>query len=130
MALVSIFHNPSELQQEGPRLSIDISAPDVEVQEGRSLGLEYPNPLSLSGALIDTGSSLTVVNPQVAVTCKLRQTGFVELSAAGSLGRYPQFAAKISFPGTDLKAFAVIPVVACPLPRQKIWELSPLLADA
>ena len=119
MVPVSISHSPDELQQEGPRLRILISAPQVEIHEGRSLGLEYPEPLSLS-ALIDTGSSLTVVNPQVAQTCKLRQTGFVELSAAGSLGRYPQFAARISFLGTDLKAFEVIPVVGCPLPRQQI----------
>jgi predicted aspartyl protease len=71
-------------------------------------------------ALIDTGSSLTVVNPQVAATWKLRHTGFVEVSAAGNKGRYRQYAAKISFPGTALKGFDVIPVVACPLPGQPI----------
>jgi len=71
-------------------------------------------------ALVDTGASLTVVNPEVAATWKLRHTGFVQVSAAGHTERYPQYAARMTFPGTRLKVYEVIPVVACKLPGQPI----------
>jgi predicted aspartyl protease len=87
------------------------------LEEGRAVGLEFPEPFQITG-LIDTGASITVINPQVAQTCKLRQTGFAQLLAAGSSGRYPEHAAAISFPNSGLKGFEAIKVVACPIVRQ------------
>jgi hypothetical protein len=54
MAVIFLHDSPSGLQQHGPRIRISISAPLMEVEEGKAVGLEYPRPLQLL-ALIDTG---------------------------------------------------------------------------
>jgi gag-polyprotein putative aspartyl protease len=131
---LKLSFTPLELQQDGPRIFISISTTAFELKEGRAVGLEFPEPVQIT-ALLDTGASITVINPQLAQTCKLRQTGFAELLAAGSSGRYPEHAAAISFPRYGLKSLEVIKVVACPIVRQPYscligrdimsrWELS------
>ena len=92
----------------------------MEIEDGESVGLEYPSPLRLL-ALIDTGASLSVVNPEVAQTCKLRPTGITKVYAAGGIGRWPEYAATISFPEYNLKSFELVRVVGCPLPQQE-WS--------
>src|ERR1035438_9885158 len=119
MGQASFRIGPSDLQQEGPRVRILISALREEINEGRSLGLEYPAPIRVK-ALVDTGASLTVINPELAQSCKLKHTGFVKVSAAGNLGAYPQYAACIKFADDNLKGIEVIPVVGCKLPQQSI----------
>lgn len=81
------------------------------------MGLEYPEwPIN---ALIDTGASLTIINPEIAKTCKLRWTGRATIVAVGGMsGEFPEHAAAISFPGTDLPGFDVVRVVACPIIRR------------
>jgi len=118
MGQVSFRSGPGDLQQEGPRVRIIISAPREEIDEGRAVGLEYPDPINVV-ALVDTGASLTVINPELARSCKLRQTGFAKVSAAGNQGLYPRYAACIKFVD-NLKGFDVIPVVGCKLPQQSI----------
>lgn len=111
--------NPEKLQQEGPQIRVNISAPRIDREEAETLGLEYP-VLSVL-CLIDTGASRTVINPQVAQTCRLRHTGFALISAAGSEPqRYPEYAAMIVFPDTNLKPIEMARVVGCPLPKQQI----------
>ena len=119
MGQVSYRMGPNELQQEGPCIRILISALREEVVEGRAVGLEYPDPISVV-ALVDTGASLTVINPELVQSCKLKHTGFVKVSAVGNQGAYPQYAACIEFVGDKLKGFEVIPVVGCKLPQQSI----------
>jgi len=109
----------AELQQEGPRIRILISAPQDEIEVEEAFGEPYPNPIGVF-ALIDTGASLTVVNPELAKSCKLKQTGFAQVSSAGQLGKYPRYAARIQFPDAELRGFDVIPVVGCKLPQQSI----------
>jgi predicted aspartyl protease len=109
----------AELQQEGPRIRISISAPEEEIEIGRAFAIEYPEPLSVS-ALIDTGASLTVINPEIVQSCRLSQTGFTKISSAGNMGDFPTFAAHIEFPSHNLRGFEIIPVVACSLPQQSI----------
>jgi hypothetical protein len=87
------------------------------VNEGKHVGLEFPSPLGIN-AVIDTGASMTVVNPEVATTCKLRATGFVTVASIEKFGRYPQHAAWIRFPGTNLSDFDGIPVIACKISKQ------------
>lgn len=111
----------ANLHLEGPHIPILVSATLFEVQEGRNVGLEFPElPVR---ALIDTGSSLTVINPEIAATCKLKQTGFQKISAVGGLaGEYPEFAAAISFPGTEISRLGAARVVACPIIRQPFYS--------
>src|SRR5947208_1161379 len=69
--VVKLPLTPRALVLEGPHLAILISATRMELQEGRSIGLEFPElPVR---ALIDTGASLTIINPEIATTCKLNK---------------------------------------------------------
>ena len=113
--------NASKLLIEGPHIEILISTTRPELQEGQALGLEF-RELSVH-ALIDTGASLTVINPQIATTCKLLQTDWNRITTVGGMaGRYPAYAAAISFPGTDLPGFDVIRVVSCPIIEQRFFS--------
>src|SRR5215469_7081628 len=108
-----------ELQQEGPRIRISLSAPQEEIEIGIAFAIEYPEPRSIL-ALIDTGASLTVINPELVQSCRLSQTGFTKISSAGNVGDYPTYAARIEFPGQNLRGFEIIPVVGWKLPQQSI----------
>lgn len=110
------FKTPSALEKDGPNIRIEISAPSFDFKEGIDVGLDF-RQLAIN-AVIDTGASVTVVNPEVAATCKLRATGFVTVASVEKFGRYPQHAAWIKFPGTALKDFDGIPVVACKISQQ------------
>jgi hypothetical protein len=73
-------------------------------------------------ALVDTGASLTIINPQIAATCKLKQTGRQKISAVGGeAGEFPEYAAAISFPGNHLPGLDTTRVVACPIIRQPFF---------
>src|ERR1035438_3238753 len=96
MGQISSHSGPNDLQQEGPRVRIIISAPREEIDDGRAVGLDYPDPISVL-ALVDTGASLTVINPELAQSCKLRQTGFAKVSAVGNQGDYPRYADRSKF---------------------------------
>jgi len=94
-----------------------ISATRFELEEGRAVGLEFPE--WRINALVDTGASLTIINPEIAKTCKLRWTGRAKIVAVGGMsGEFPEHAAAISFPGTELPSFDAIRVVACPIIRR------------
>lgn len=54
---------PTTLFEQGPHLEILICATRIEVIEGRAVGLEFPE-MSVR-ALVDTGASLTIINPQM-----------------------------------------------------------------
>jgi hypothetical protein len=105
------------LQRDGPCIRIEISAPSFDLEEGLAVGLAFPAPFGIN-AVIDTGASLTVVNPEVAATCKLRATGFVTVASVEKFGKYPQHAARFRFPGSNLREFDGIPVVACKISKQ------------
>jgi len=118
---VKLSWTPSTLFQQGPHIGILISATKFELKEGRAVGLEFQE-LSVR-ALIDTGASVTVVNPEVAATCKLRYTGKARIvTVGGEPGEYREHAAAISFPGTTLPSFDAIRVVACPIIRQPYFS--------
>lgn len=112
---------PTVLLQQGPHIAILISATTWEVTEGRKVGLEFPElPVR---ALIDTGASLTIINPQIAATCKLKQTGHQKINAVGGeAGEYPEYAAAIAFPETELPSLGTARVVACPIIRQPFFS--------
>ncbi|HEY3618520.1 MAG TPA: retropepsin-like aspartic protease [Candidatus Sulfotelmatobacter sp.] len=113
--------NPSNLLLEGPHIEILISTTSPELEEGRAIGLEF-SELRVH-ALIDTGASLTVINPQIASTCNLLQTDWNRITTVGGMaGSYPAYAAAISFPETDLARFDVIRVVACPIIEQPFFS--------
>ena len=109
------------LALDGPVIDILISAPLPEMDAGRAIGLDFQE-LRIK-ALIDTGAALTVINPQVASTCKLPQTDWSRIATVGGGGGvYPGYAAAISFPGTDLPNLGVVRVVASPIIGQPFFS--------
>lgn len=115
------FPNPTRLLVEGPHIEIRISTTRYEFDQGMTVGLDYRE--LLVHALIDTGASPTVINPQIASTCKLLQTDWKDLTAVGGMtGRFPAYAAAISFPNTKLPGFDSIRVVACPIIKQPLFS--------
>ena len=103
--------------QQGPHVRILISRTLAELKDGRTTSLEFERlPVR---ALIDTGASVTIVNPEIAKTCKLRWTGMVRIVTTGGMSaEFPEHAAAISFPDTELPGFEAIRVVACPIIRR------------
>lgn len=111
---VVLRNSPSNLQKHGPIIKVLISHTTEELAEARSLGFEFPDSQPFN-ALIDTGASLTIINPQLAETYKLKYTGRENISAVGHTGSYPSYAATITFPDQKLRPFDVVRIVACPL---------------
>jgi len=73
---------PSALMARGLKVRVEIGPPAAQVQWAKVAGTELKKPLIVM-ALIDTGASRTVINPQVAVTCGLVQTGLARISSVG-----------------------------------------------
>jgi hypothetical protein len=112
---VVLRYSPADLQQQGPIIQVLISHTPEELAEAKALGFEFP-PSAPFNALIDTGAAVTVINPQLAETYKLRYTGPERITAVGSAGKnHPGYAAAISFPDRDLRAFDIVRIIACPL---------------
>jgi hypothetical protein len=119
MGKYEIQYPSNVLKDQGPRIQVAIGFDKLDLDEARQIGLEIPKPLIVM-ALIDTGSSITVVNPELAKTCKLRQTGMVSVSAVGNIGDYPEYAASIQFPGNSLAGLDIVRIVSCSLIKQSV----------
>jgi hypothetical protein len=109
------------LWQQGPHIEIVISKAVPELRKLRTTGLDLPElPVR---AVIDTGASLTLINPEIAATCKLTRVGQVTINAVGGeAGEFPEYAAAISFPGSQLPSLGTTRVVACPIIRQPFFS--------
>jgi predicted aspartyl protease len=105
---------PEDLQQRGPIINVLISHTKAEIAEAKSVGFEFPECRPFN-ALIDTGAAITIINPKLAETYKLRYTGPERITAVGHTGYYPGYAAAISFPDRGLREFETIRIIACPL---------------
>ena len=81
--------------------------------------IELAKPLTIT-ALIDTGASRTVINPEVAVTCALKYIGQVRISSAGHINERREFVGALRFPDSGLRGFDPLRFVACPLPEQDV----------
>jgi predicted aspartyl protease len=107
------------LRAEGLTIRIEVGPSDAEVQWAKLAGVTLNKPLRIA-ALIDTGASRTVINPQVAVTCGLRQVGEAVISTAGHVGRVPEYVGAVHFPESNLSSVDPVRFIACPLPQQAV----------
>jgi predicted aspartyl protease len=119
MPIVDLSCPPEELKLNGARLRVSIAVSRLEREEYEAVGLSLRAPLTIA-ALIDTGASITVINPEVAERCGLRRTGQVRVSAVGSAGDYPEYSASLQFPEAGLHEFQVVRVVGCKLIGQPV----------
>lgn len=105
-------------------LIITLTADDL-LRSGPIIQIEISNPVdSLKKAtvngLIDTGAAFSAINPRLAQSCHLIQRGQKKIHVPGNTRpedarEYPEFAASIRFPQSDLHGFRVHGVVACPI---------------
>ncbi|SRR5216684_5500497 len=112
-------YSRTELRKSGPKITVTIGHPQAALALAEQSHLELKKPFTVT-ALIDTGASRTVISPQLAVTCGLRQTGQARISSAGHITDRPEYAAAIRFPGQELQGFDPMSLVACPLPAQDV----------
>lgn len=112
-------YSRSDLRRSGPKIRVTISHPHAAFTAAKQASIELKKPWTVT-ALIDTGASRTVISPQLAVTCGLRQTGVARISSAGHITDRPEYAGAIQFPGQELRGFDPISLVGCPLPEQDV----------
>jgi predicted aspartyl protease len=108
-----------DLRRTGPKITVTIGHPKATRALAHKKGVELQKPLRVE-ALIDTGASRTVINPQVAASRGLQQTGLVRISSAGHITERQEFVGAIHFPGQQLREFDPTSLVACPLPEQDV----------
>lgn len=105
-------------------LIVTLTADDL-LRNGPILKIEIGNPSDPSrvarvNALVDTGAAFTAINPRIAHNCGLIQRGQKKIHVPGNTGpedakAYPEFAASLGFPGSDLLNFRVHGIIACPI---------------
>ena len=98
----------ADLLQSGPVIKVRIGNPSD------------PSRTAIVRALIDTGAAFTAINPQLSQSVHLIQRGKKRIRVPGNIKledvkEYPEFAASIDFPDSDLRGLRVHGVVACPV---------------
>ena len=116
-------------------LIVTLTAEDL-LRNGPIVKIEIGNPSDPSrvarvNALVDTGAAFTAMNPRLAQNCRLIQRGQKKIHVPGNTGpddakAYPEFAASLRFPDSDLLSFRVHGIIACLIGRDilKYWELT------
>src|SRR5438552_2553759 len=99
-----------DLVRTGPKITVQIDHPSIDRKLAKERNLTLPPPLTIT-ALVDTGSSRTVINPQVAASCGLRITGTSPIATVGGTSERPVAPASIGFPGIDLHKVDFVAVV-------------------
>jgi predicted aspartyl protease len=112
----SIWSHP-DVRRRGLKMNVEIGPSEAETRSAKLAGTELKRALVMT-ALIDTGASVTVINPQVASTCSLRRVGQAAISTTGHVSQMPEYVGAIRFPGSTLKGFDPVKLIACPLPGQ------------
>src|SRR5579872_3281006 len=112
-------YSRTELRRSGPKITVTIGHPRSALVLAEQSHIELEKPYTVT-ALIDTGASRSVISPQLATTCGLRQTGIARISSAGHITDRAEFAGAIRFPDQPLEAFDPMSLVACPLPKQDV----------
>jgi hypothetical protein len=119
MATFECAWNPDEAR--GPCISVLIQNPlDIlDAGEPRDFGLPAPVPIM---ALIDTGAGISVVSKTFARTMKLRLTNEgSKIRTLGATLEGAEYAASVSFPGTDLRPLVPIRLFSADFIREPYY---------
>ena len=112
MGRAQIRWNPFD--PENPFACIDVIVMNSEayIEQQGDLGFEFRKPVKLK-AMLDTGSSFTVVSRTWARNCNLFQTEpDTNRKVLGGTTMCGEHAGSISFPGTTLRAYDPIRLVS------------------
>jgi hypothetical protein len=114
--------DPFDPNDPGPCIKVIVSNSYDVIDGWNALGLDCPEPRHVT-ALIDTGASVSIISKTFANNCKLFQTGEgSELrTLAGPLGCV-EHAGAISFPGTTLRPFDSLRIVAADFVRERSFS--------
>lgn len=119
---LTVRWNPFDPDDFGPCIDVIVMPPDVEMDAGRTIGLDYPKPLPIK-ALIDTGSPFTIVSRVFAKNRKLRLTNpKVPLRTLGGSSVGDEHCCSMSFPESDLPRIEVMGIVAADFNREPFYS--------
>lgn len=119
MGRVELNWDPFNPMDPGPLIDVAITNSADVMENGRSLGLEYPEPRPLK-ALLDSGASVTVISKVFANYCKLFQTSEgTEITAIGASHPCGEHAGSISFPGTNLRSLESVRIVSAVFMKER-----------
>lgn len=123
MARVELHWDPFDQDDPGPCIDVVVMNSRDVMDAGRSIGLDYPQPLRMR-ALLDTGASVTVISKKFANYCKLFQTNEgSEITAIGATHRCGEHAGSITFPGTGLQGFDPIRIVSAVFAKERYYAI-------
>lgn len=123
MATVELHWDPFDQDDPGPCIDVVVMNSRDVMEAGRSIGLDYPEPLRMR-ALLDTGASITVISKKFANYCKLFQTNEgSEVTAIGATHRCAEHAGSISFPGTGLRGFDPIRIISAVFVKERYYAI-------
>ena len=123
MALVDMYWNPFDPGDPGPCIDVIVANSRDVIEEGRAIGLEYPEPRRMR-ALLDTGASITVISKVLASTLKLFQTSEgSQIRAIGATHKCGEHAGSMSFPGTGLRSLESIPIVSAEFIKEQHYAI-------
>jgi hypothetical protein len=106
----------------GPCIDVIVTNSRDVIEAGRTVGLEYPEPIKMK-ALLDTGASISVISKTFAKYCRLLQTGETEIRVLGSLHRCGEHAGAIRFPGTNLRPYDPIRIVSADFVQERHYAI-------
>jgi hypothetical protein len=119
MGRAEVNWDPFNQMDPGPLIDVTVMNSRDVIEAGRSLGLEYPAPLSMK-ALLDTGASVTVISKVFANYCKHFQTSEgTEITAIGATHHCGEHAGYIAFPGTNLRPLESIRIVSAVFAKER-----------
>jgi hypothetical protein len=113
---------PWDSSDPGPTIDAVVMNSRQVIEAGRTLGLEYPEPVKMK-ALLDTGAAITVISNAFAKYCKLLQTGETEIRALGSLHKCGEHAGAIRFPGTNLRSYDPIRIISADFVQERHYAI-------
>lgn len=110
------------LARSGPTIPVAIGLPAATLAMYQSAGL--PVPPSVTGlAMIDTGTSVGVIDEDALTGLGIARSGSMAISTASGSTMQPTYAASISFPGTSLPNIHFADFVGAPLQTQGVVAL-------
>ncbi len=114
---VNFVGDPGNLQLDGPKLDIEISAASVLLESLSLSGLPKP-PARAGLALIDTGASITAVDEGVIASLGIQPIGQMKLSTPRESLPAWLYAIRLSFAEAPMDDVEVLDVVGCTLQPQ------------
>lgn len=98
---------PQVLRARGPCLPIDISLPQILIDQLTQQGRKIPSPVS-GIAQVDTGASISVVDLSVISHLRINPIGVVSIGTAAGPARRNLYPVRFAFPNLNLDLNRVI----------------------